>query len=60
MRLAPGICPARHTAVLDGGGGDHHIQHEPDRVDGDVPLAAVDLLGVIPAPCLSTIYQTLT
>jgi hypothetical protein len=36
-------------AVLDGRGGDHHIQNQPDGVHGNVPLAAVDLLGVVPA-----------
>jgi hypothetical protein len=38
------------VAVLDGRGGDHHGQQQAHRIDGDVPLAAVDLLGVIPAP----------
>src|SRR6266480_2631829 len=38
------------VAVLDGGGGDHYVQDQPGRVDGDVPFAAVDFLGVIPAP----------
>ena len=38
------------VAVLDAGGGDHHGQQQPDRVHGDVPFAAVDLLRVVPAP----------
>jgi len=38
------------VAVLDGRGGDHHGQDQAHRIHGDVPLAAVDLLGVIPAP----------
>jgi hypothetical protein len=37
-------------AVLDGRGGDHHVQYQAGYLDGDVALAAVDLLGVIPAP----------
>jgi len=38
------------VAVLDAGGGDQHGQQQADRVDGDVPLAAVDLLpGVVAA-----------
>ena len=37
-------------AVLDRGGGDHHGEHQAAGVDGDVPLAAAVLLGVIPAP----------
>ena len=38
------------VAVLDRGGDDHHGQHQAGGVDGDVPLAAAVLLGVIPAP----------
>jgi len=38
------------VAVLDGGGGDDHVQDQAGGIDGDVPLAAVDLLGVVPAP----------
>jgi hypothetical protein len=37
-------------AVLDAGGCDHHVQDQAGGVHGDVALAAVDLLGVIPAP----------
>ena len=37
------------VAVLDAGGGDQHGQQQPDRVDGDVPLAAVDLLARVVA-----------
>jgi len=32
------------VAVLDAGGSDQHGQQQSDRVDGDVPLSAVDLL----------------
>jgi hypothetical protein len=38
------------VAVLDGRGGDRHVQDQAGDVDGDVALAAIDLLGVIPAP----------
>jgi hypothetical protein len=38
------------VAVLHAGGGDDHIEQQPRGVHGDVPLAAVDLLGGIPAP----------
>jgi hypothetical protein len=38
------------VAVLDGCGGDHHGQQQAHGIDGDVPFAAVDLLGVVPAP----------
>ena len=31
--------------VLDGRGGDHHVQDQAGGVDGDVSLAAVDLMG---------------
>jgi hypothetical protein len=37
-------------AVLDRGGGDHHVQDQAHHVSGDMALAAVDLLGVVPAP----------
>jgi hypothetical protein len=38
------------VAVLDACRGDQDGQQQPDRVHGDVPLAAVDLLArVIPA-----------
>jgi hypothetical protein len=37
------------VAVLDRGGGDHHGQHQAHGVHRDVPFAAVDFLGVIPA-----------
>ena len=33
------------VAVWHGGGGDHHDQHQADRVDHDMALAAVDLLA---------------
>jgi hypothetical protein len=36
-------------AVLDGRGGDHHGQNQARDAHGDVPLAAVDFLGVVPA-----------
>src|SRR6266496_3718817 len=38
------------VAVLHGCGGDHDRQQQPEGNDGDVALAAVDFLGVIPAP----------
>ena len=37
------------VAVLDAGGGDQHGQQQPDGVDSDVPLAAVDLLARVVA-----------
>jgi hypothetical protein len=41
------------VAVLDAGGGDQHGQQQPDRIDGNVPLTAVDLLpGVVAAASL--------
>jgi hypothetical protein len=36
--------------VVHAGGGDDHIEQQPGGVHRDVPLAAVDLLGGIPAP----------
>jgi hypothetical protein len=36
-------------AVLGGRGGDYDVQDQPGGVDGDVPLAAAGLLGVVPA-----------
>jgi hypothetical protein len=33
------------VAVLDAGRGDHHGQQQPGGIDGDVPLAAVDLMA---------------
>src|SRR5438874_4177939 len=53
VAVAAGQVPQQRpggVAVLDGRGGDHHGQQQPGGVHGDVPLAAVDLLGVIPAP----------
>jgi hypothetical protein len=41
--------PGRHP-VLDGRGCDHHVQDQAAGIDGDVSLAPVDFLGVIPAP----------
>ena len=38
------------VAVLDAGGCDDHVQDQAGGIDGDVALAAVDLLGRIPAP----------
>src|SRR4029077_18140406 len=38
------------VTVLGAGGGDQDLQQQAAGVDGDVPLAAVDLLGGIPAP----------
>jgi hypothetical protein len=47
-----GVPPQRPgaLAVLDGGGCDSHVQDQAGGVHGDVAVAAVDLLGVIPAP----------
>ena len=38
------------VAVLDRRGGDHHGQHQAQRVHGDVPFPAIDFFRVIPAP----------
>ena len=38
------------VAVLDGRGGDQDGQQQAERIDGDVPLGSIDLLGVIPVP----------
>jgi hypothetical protein len=38
------------VAVLNRCRGDDHVQDQAHHVDGDVPLAAIDLLGGIPAP----------
>jgi hypothetical protein len=38
------------VAVLHRGGGDHDGQDQSHGVHGDVPFAAVDFLGVVPAP----------
>jgi hypothetical protein len=38
------------VAVLDRGGSDHHGQQQARGVHRDMALAAIDLLGVIPAP----------